>query len=530
MEGSLIFKTLFLIYTIIENSKIYKGAKQLTLSLTNVIYNSVFYRYISTDFHLFEKWRSSIIGSLFAKICSTVWYLMVKIIEAFKAVSSYSFMIQISNSIYKGLNSSKVIGYSLQALAIMLIAFGTSPLLNLLGIVYIIYISLYKIEKGIYTIAFLIPFISSTYLTLLVIGLLASFIINIRPVYAIKLEPYFLVFILFLALSVVTSPTRVDSLRTFMLYGSALLFAYILIYALDSPEKVVTLLKVNVLAAVIQSVYAALQYKFGIAMGGTWVDLEAFADITTRAMGTLGNPNVLAKYLVLIIIMGIIIVLVEKSYYKKFLYAFLNMIMLTGLVLTYSRGGWLALIFGIFLMAVLIDKRLLPVFGLGAVLVMALSPDIIIRRLTSAANLEDTSNAYRISIWIGTLELIRSHWLLGTGLGLAAFSQVYQYFVYGSAMAVHSHNLILQITAELGIFGLVTFFLLIGALVKGSLLAVKNTKDKRGKYFVYPLIAAIGAHLLHGFVDYVWYDPRILFTFWMVFGMLSCIVQQQQEV
>jgi putative inorganic carbon (HCO3(-)) transporter len=74
-------------------------------------------------------------------------------------------------------------------------------------------------------------------------------------------------------------------------------------------------------------------------MGGTWIDVEQFGEITTRAMGTLGNPNVLAEYLVLVIMMGCILLFTEKSITNKLLYVVSIGIMLLGLGLTYSRGG-----------------------------------------------------------------------------------------------------------------------------------------------------------------------------------------------
>ena len=43
------------------------------------------------------------------------------------------------------------------------------------------------------------------------------------------------------------------------------------------------------------------------------------------------------------------------------------------------------------------------------------------------------------------------------------------------------------------------------------------------------MVGAVGAHILHGFVDFVWYDPRILFMFWAVAAMLICGIIRGQE-
>lgn len=78
----------------------------------------------------------------------------------------------------------------------------------MVGIVLISYISLFKIEKGIYAIGFLIPFVNSTNLTMLVIGLSVSFILNVRKIYPLKIEPYFVLFFILLVGSVITSPSK----------------------------------------------------------------------------------------------------------------------------------------------------------------------------------------------------------------------------------------------------------------------------------------------------------------------------------
>ncbi|KAB3534166.1 hypothetical protein F8154_09520 [Alkaliphilus pronyensis] len=529
MENSIIIKSFAIIYGIFTDSIAFKSMMRLRDFIGVAIKNSVFYWLLIKDYKFYEAWRGSLLGTGFYKSITFLWLYIKRVTNTIKKSAPYSWSYRIFCIPYEVISKSLLRSYSILALSVLLTVLSTNQVLQLLGLAYIIYSSLFQIERGIYTIAFIIPFTSSTNLILLALGLFVSFVFNNIKVKSLKIEPFFLLFFAFLLISVATSPFKVNSLMTLILYGSGIIFGYIIIYTLNNRQKLLSFLKANVWAAVLQSFYAILQYRFGITMGGTWVDLEEFGEITTRAMGTLGNPNVLAKYLVITIMMGIIIMLTEEKLVNKIGYGLLNLVIATGLILSLSRGGWLAFIFAVIVMAILIDKRLIFLMAVLGVGVLFISPDLIMRRLGSITNLQDTSNAYRISIWIGTLDLIKSNWLKGTGLGLPAFSNMYQYFVYGSALAVHSHNLVLQIAAELGIPGFISFMVMLLALIKWAILSAVKMLNSKSRFIVFGLLAAIAGHMLHGFVDYVWYDPRILFSFWMLLGATICSVVLGQE-
>lgn len=68
-------------------------------------------------------------------------------------------------------------------------------------------------------------------------------------------------------------------------------------------------------------------------------------------------------------------------------------------------------------------------------------PDTVISRFTSIGNLEDTSTSYRVSIWMGTIAMLKDYWLCGIGPGTGAFNLVYPAYSYNAANAQHAHNL-----------------------------------------------------------------------------------------
>jgi len=148
-------------------------------------------------------------------------------------------------------------------------------------------------------------------------------------------------------------------------------------------------------------------------------------------------------------------------------------------------------------------------------------PSVVTNRIASIGSLEDSSNAYRITIWIAALRMIKDYWLSGVGLGLTAFSRVYRDYMIAGASAIHAHNLYLEICLELGIVGLFALLWMVFRGFSEALTCVET--NHRISYIVAGIVAALAGHLFHGLFDYVWYSPRIVIAFWMYLGMMSAL-------
>jgi len=148
-------------------------------------------------------------------------------------------------------------------------------------------------------------------------------------------------------------------------------------------------------------------------------------------------------------------------------------------------------------------------------------PPVVMNRIASIGSLEDSSNAYRITIWIAALRMIKDYWLTGVGLGLTAFSRVYRDYMIAGASAIHAHNLYLEVCLELGVIGV---FSLLWMVFRGFSEALSNvTMNDKMSYIAAGILAALAGHLFHGLFDYVWYSPRIVMAFWMYLGMMSAL-------
>jgi O-antigen ligase len=119
--------------------------------------------------------------------------------------------------------------------------------------------------------------------------------------------------------------------------------------------------------------------------------------------------------------------------------------------------------------------------------------------------------------------MLSDYWMTGIGVGEAAFTQIYPLYSYiGIESTVHSHNIFLQIAIELGAAALIIFVFLMFLVIQKGFWSLKNTSDAWIKLFTSAAISGLVAALIHGMVDYIWYNCRVFFVFWVVVALV-CI-------
>jgi putative inorganic carbon (HCO3(-)) transporter len=265
--------------------------------------------------------------------------------------------------------------------------------------------------------------------------------------------------------------------------------------------------------------YGILQYLRGAHGASAWLDSEMFSDIGLRVYSTLGNPNVLAEYLLLVIPFAAALVLTEKRVLPRLLFLGSLAAMLLCMALTFARGGWLGLILAAAVFLIMLDRRfiLLGIFGLAAL--YFLLPDVIVSRFLSIGNLEDGSTSYRLSIWLGTLAMLRDFWFVGIGPGTAAFNKIYPLYGYNTVAAPHSHNLFLQFVCDSGVAALIVFVMVVFSLLRALASSVAGSADKTMNRFRIAAISAVVGFLAQGLTDYSFYNYRVTLVFWASVGL-----------
>lgn len=338
--------------------------------------------------------------------------------------------------------------------------------------------------------------------------------------------------LLFLFGGIITSGTR-ESLNAAITYALLTVVYFLVVNLFNTREWIERCITAIAIPSVIVSLYGILSYAT-VKMPTRWIDSEMFSEISSRAVSVFSNPNMLATYLILTAPFIWIFALKSGASKKsKFLALLCALISAICIVLTWSRGGWLGLIAG-FLLFLLINYRhslkLLLITLISSPIWYKLIPKTIISRFLSIGNLADSSTYYRLYTWKGSIKLLIDYLWGGIGVGSSAFEKLYPLYSYiGTESTAHSHNLFLQIAIELGIFALVVFLIVVFLTFQTGFTSLKNS-DSNIKLFVSASIAGVFAALVHGMVDYIWYNYRVFFVFWIVLSVVSAcgeIVRQE---
>ena len=408
----------------------------------------------------------------------------------------------------------------------------------LVGGIFVTLVILKYLEAGVFLVVIGSPVLPTMVLAGLCLLCVLSFFVRLVTDRHFKLRCNALdVFVVFfigaLLYGTLNSFTFAKSAQIFLIYLAYVLFYFILINTITTPGKWRGLIVSFVLMACLVAMYGVLQNFTGISSTQSWVDSEMFTSIKTRVYSTFDNPNVLGEFLVIMIPTTIALIWANKKQGHKLIYTFVVLMMCACIVFTWSRGAWLGVMLAVALFLLIMDKRwaLAGLVGLMMIPFVLGSNNPIADRILSIGNTEDTSTAYRVSIWQGSINLIKDFWLSGIGLGSEAYSMVYpKYALAGANFALHSHNLFLQIWVEMGVIGIISFLALIVAFFKQafSMLVYRG----RGRLLSTVVIAAsagVLGYLFQGLTDNVWYNYKMLLIFWIVLGLVSAGVNLRKE-
>lgn len=258
----------------------------------------------------------------------------------------------------------------------------------------------------------------------------------------------------------------------------------------------------------------------------TWQDTEMFETMSGRICATFDNPNVFGEYL--LILMPITFSrLITSENRQKPAYLAVFVLQLANMILTYSRGCWIGMVFSMAIMFMLTGRKPLSILAIGVFVLPFVIPQSIIDRLMSVGNTADTSTSYRVYIWEGTVKMLKSYWISGIGIGTEAFNSVYPRYALNAISAPHSHNLYLHIVCEMGVVGI---FAVAGILISFFKRLANTAKNNRTfRCIAIAVSAAMGGYLVQGMFDNVWYNYRIYMFFFITLALGGAIYDIAEE-
>jgi len=329
---------------------------------------------------------------------------------------------------------------------------------------------------------------------------------------------YVWLYMLIYALATLASVTPRGSLQVGLITVTFVGFYHVLVSGIASKRQLRFLLGALAGAGALVGAYGILQYFNPGFMGAdAWLDDDMFD--FARVVSTLGNPNVLGTYFLLVIPSTFAGMLIAKTNQGRLYFLGCAGIMSLCLVLTFSRGAYLGILVAAAIFLVLLDRRFI-VPGIFAVIILFLvMPEAIVHRFFSIGDLEDTSTSFRVFIWMGTLSMLRDYWFSGVGPGEAAWDLVYPAYAFATIVSPHSHNLFLQITADAGAPGLLVFLAIIYQYFKATFAALRRKVQGAQRILIIAAIASVAGFLVMGMTDYTFYNFRVMLFFWSVLAL-----------
>jgi O-antigen ligase len=254
-----------------------------------------------------------------------------------------------------------------------------------------------------------------------------------------------------------------------------------------------------------------------------WLSVEAINDyrlglmtvegyrVAGRGTGIFGNTNDMALHLVTILPISVALLFGSKGVARKLLYGACAAVMVSAIVLSYSRGAFLGMVVVLLFIALKLGRRrrveiVLAVLGFAAAIVV-LAPDKYGSRLLSivipSLDPEGSADSRRGELFRSIYVALR-HPLLGIGMGNYQPEMSYKGLV--------THNSYTQVASEMGMTALACYTMFIVTPLKRLAQIVRETfetrRDSRFYYLALGLQASLLAYLASSIflsVAYVWY-------------------------
>ncbi|MEM9118532.1 MAG: IctB family putative bicarbonate transporter [Cyanobacteria bacterium P01_F01_bin.56] len=351
-----------------------------------------------------------------------------------------------------------------------------------------------------------------------------------------------------MVLATALSPVRGAAIAGLIKLTLNILLFLLMARGLRHPRLRTTLITVYLLTTLVVSVFGLRQWFFGAEALATWVDPTSNLVGTTRVYSYLGNPNLLAGYLIPAVMFSGVAIFAWPRWTPKLLAAVSLSVSTACLVLTFSRGGWLGFVAAGFALLVLLvqfwsirfnhfwRRWAIPVLlgGSAAFLCLAIATlDPLRDRVMSIfAGRSDSSNNFRINVWMAVIDMIKARPILGIGPGNDAFNQVYPLFQRPRYTALSAYSVLLEIAVEGGLIGLAVFCWLLTITFGQGWRHLQRLREVQSvqAYWLIAAIATMIGMLVHGLVDTIWFRPQVSTLWWLMLAIVASYYQNHQQL
>ncbi len=273
-------------------------------------------------------------------------------------------------------------------------------------------------------------------------------------------------------------------------------------------------------SAVVAAVSIALYFIFP-THHPEWVDSRVISQFSRRITAGFGNPNIYSSYLLASLALSLSLLIRRRGFIPRAMLFICFSLNLTALILTYTRGAYIAFaLCAAVLVFLAIPRgkrvRLLPLALLptGAMLFGKAGA-----RLATLFTLKDGSVLSRVTVFRACATMLKDSPLFGIGVGSQNFMEKYKQRFTSAYIPPHGHCLYLEILTEGGILAFIPFMLFVILSLVLSSRAIRDSDTER--FTSLGVLCAVLAMLIFGFTDYIFYSSEILYLFFLLMGMLN---------
>jgi len=363
-------------------------------------------------------------------------------------------------------------------------------------------------------------------------------------------------FISICILSLIWSNSFFVSLKELPLFLTGPLLYFIVTNNISDNRQISRILNIVLIVGGLFGIYGILQYN--------GIDFAFWTGNIGRqhVFGLFGNVNFFAEYLIVPLSLSISLFFAVRNPTHKILLLIGILAMGGSLILTFTRGSYLAIgissLFMFLLYLLSQGKNFIKEYKKIFIIILALiilvtfffvlptplnksgtAIEKIKSRISISQLTKDTSIKRRIAIWKFTILMIRDHPLLGSGIGTYEYNTLkYQaeFFkqeenrsLYPHGFAAKAHNEYLQLWAEMGIVGLGILIWLIISYFSCGLKILRKIKNKYKQGIIIGLMGSVTAVLVDGLFGFPLHLPATVILFWLVLALTIAIIKIETD-
>jgi putative inorganic carbon (hco3(-)) transporter len=313
-------------------------------------------------------------------------------------------------------------------------------------------------------------------------------------------------FILAGLISIAVSPEQVRALGLFKAFIlEPVLFFYAVKLITAKPEDFIVPLKWLFGITTLISFFGIFQYWTGLFLPlRFWGNGEE----VRRISSFFEYPNALALYLAPLFVLFLVLRFKKFGPFTSRIYIAGLIIQALAVLLTFSRGAWLAI--GLTLLLVLLIQYPIKKIALGLIAIILIFSVVPPLRGRVIQTFNDPSGFARVDLGKAAITKLKQSPILGNGL--YGFRTTLEEQSFKGEVLNYPHNIVLNFWIEMGLLGLLSFVFIIYWSLK--------------KYKQNPTVinlaacAFIAVIVIHGIVDVPYFKNDLALLFWFALSMI----------